>query len=586
MKQNIYIYGLALLSSAGLLIGCNSPKKAITSNPTPYTVTPDSAGIVNLDINFNVPDHYLSKRSRLFITPTLVTGDSLIDEYTPIVLDASIYRKKTHRKEVLHGYVDPYAAQARKADNTSHSFSIRYIDSINVPEDIDAGRIVAVVSTDGCGQCSGLDTIEVAAISVPATLIDVKESLNLSWIEPEFKIRPKIAEGKGVARLQFVVDKYDIRLDMGNNRKELEDMVATIAPILQDSLATLTSLDIYGMASAEASIAHNTVLARNRANSAKNWLVNKLNIPSEVQKVITLGSRPEGWEPVYEAMVADNHPGAQEIRQILDKYKEYNDDVAEKYIRRTKWWKDIKAKYLAKDRKVEYVYTYRIKSFTNDAELLDMYKKRPDAFNEEEFLRVATLAADPVSEMEVYKTILHYFPQSKVAANNLAVLYLRAGNEEEARKVLDTAGEYTPEMLNTLAASYVYADDFEKAIELLEDIDLPAARYNLGLIKAKQRKMNEAYELLLPFADTNTAICALSVNRNDKADEVMQQVKESRPINEYVRAMIAARLGNADAVIEHLSKISGDAFLLRRAKDEPDFRPFSETEEFKAIIKE
>ena len=65
-----------------------------------------------------------------------------------------------------------------------------------------------------------------------------------------------------------------------------------------------------------------------------------------------------------------------------------------------------------------------------------MYRKRPDAFNDEELLRVATLAATDEERKRVYRMIVKRFPQSVIAVNNLAVLCLREGKEEEAVEVL------------------------------------------------------------------------------------------------------------------------------------------------------
>ena len=165
-----------------------------------------------------------------------------------------------------------------------------------------------------------------------------------------------------------------------------------------------------------------------------------MGIGADVQRLIKVGSRPEGWLPVYKAMVDDGHPDAGKLKAILDRYADQNDDVAERYIRRMACWKDIRDRYLQKDRKVEYVYTYTLRSFTTDAELKDMYRKRPDAFNEEELLRVATLAATDEERKQVYRMIVKRFPESAIAVNNLAVLYLREGKEEEAVKVLKSYG--------------------------------------------------------------------------------------------------------------------------------------------------
>lgn len=583
MKSNIPYY-ILLLSAVGLLAGCASSHKAITAIPSPCVVTPDSANMVNVDVWFNVPDHYFSKRSRLFITPSLFVGDTAINEYEPIVLDAPIYGKKAHRKEVLHRYVDPYGEVATRVKNASRSFSVPYNRSLQIPDGINTGRIVAIVSTDGCGQCTGIDTVDVASVSIPTELIDARKSFKQTWIKPEFKIHPKVYNGKGEARLQFIVNKWDIVMDLADNRSELTGMVETLRPILEDSLSTLTSLNIFGSASAEASYSYNIKLAENRANAAKKWLSEQLNMPLSVRNIIHIGSKPEGWEPVVQAMIAAGDPDSTKVRELMVKYPSPTDDAAEKYIRRLSCWPRIKKNYLAKDRKVLYDYSWTVKSFTDDDELLEMYRKRPDAFNEDEFLRVSELATDDASRIEVYKTLMKYFPQSKTGANNLAVLYLRADNEAEARRVLDEAEEYTPEMLNMLAASYVYADDYERAIELLQDIELPEARYNLGLLKAKQRKMSEAYELLRPFADVNSAICALSVNLNDEAEAIMDNVTDSNPLSEYVRSMIAARLGDEAEFLNHIANACEDENLCQRAKTEPDFLRFKDNADFHTII--
>ena len=425
-------------ASVGMMVltGCamHNDGKTISTSPSPCVLTTDSANRAQLDVSFRVPHNYISRRSRLVITPQLMVGDSMVGECRPVALYSPIYNKKVERKRVLDNYYDPYTGHIVKVEDTSQEMLLSYKETLQMPDGIDSARLVAVVSTDGCGECTGIDTIDVAQLMTPPP--PPKKQIELAWIEPEFKIRPKMLAGKGVAHLQFVINKYDINLAMGDNRSELDSMVAKLSPVLNDTLATLTSLKIFGMASADGPLSFNTPLSRNRANSAKNWLVEQLGISNDVQKLIKVGSRPEGWQPVLDAMIADGHADADKVKAILDRYANQNDDVAERYIRRLACWKDIRDKYLQKDRKVEYAYTYTIRSFTTDAELIDMYKKRPDAFNENELLRVATLAATDRERKEVYLTLMKYFPQSAIGANNLAVLYLREGNEEAAIEVL------------------------------------------------------------------------------------------------------------------------------------------------------
>lgn len=344
MKRNIS-YITFFSASLGLLAGCVSGRQAgkgISVTPVPYVLAPDSANRVRMDLCFHVPEDYLSKRSRLVITPQLVVEDTVRDEYLPLVVDAPIYGKKKERMEKLSGYTDPYADRAQRAGKASRPLELPYNETVQLPEGTDNARIVAVVSTDGCGECTGVDTIEVAAVSNPVTLMpEVREALVLNWIEPEFVIRPKVMEGKGVANLQFAINRHGIDLAMGNNRAELENMVNTLAPVLNDSLATVNSLDIYGMASADGSLAFNTALARNRAESARKWLVNRLAIRPEVQRLMSVGSRPEGWQPVLDAMTADGNPDSVAVKAILEKYADGNDDVQERHIRRLPCWNQV-----------------------------------------------------------------------------------------------------------------------------------------------------------------------------------------------------------------------------------------------------
>lgn len=329
MKKNIQCVTL-LSVSLGLLAGCASRQqegKNITVTPTPCVLAPDSANQVQMNLQFHVPEKYFSKRSRLVITPQLVVEDTVRDEYLPLVVDAPIYGKKKKRMEKLNGYADPYAQRAQQTDKTSRALNLPYHETLQLPEGVDNAHIVAVVSTDGCGQCTGIDTLEVAAISNPITLMpEVKDQLELNWIEPEFVIRPKVMQGKGVAKLQFAINKHDINLTMGNNRAELERMVETIAPVLSDSLATLNSLTISGMASADGSLPFNTALAERRAQSARKWLIAQLKADSRVSKIMRTGSRPEGWGPVLQAMVADGNADSAAVKNILEKYAGSNDE--------------------------------------------------------------------------------------------------------------------------------------------------------------------------------------------------------------------------------------------------------------------
>lgn len=580
-----YTYYLLLGLIPMTIAGCAVSDKARKVTVAPVkTLTPDSVSAVDVNVTINVPAHAFTRRSRMIVVPQLIDNDTMVAECRAIVLDAPIYSKKTERRTKLEGYVDTLAAHSDKVDNRKEIL-VPYKERVSVPADIQGGRIVAVLSTDGCGECEVTDTVDMAYIANLPTLIKPKETMQLNWIEPEFVIRPKVVEGRGEALLQFDINKYNINLELGNNKAEMNAMLDVLGKIVTDSLATLNSVSIYGMASADGSYYYNNILAKNRANSAKNWLVENLGLSSKEASSFSVGSRPEGWKPVLEAMKADGHKDTLSVKEIIEKYDAENDDIAEKYIRRLSCWDDIRKKYLQKDRKVEYEYTYTFRSFTTDKEMLEMYDKRPDAFNEEELLRVSTLKQTHEEKMEVYRTILHYFPQSQVAANNLAVLLLKEGKADEAEDVINSLEEYGPEVINTRAAVYVYKNDYEKAIELLEnEVELPEARYNLGILKASVRKLDDAYSLLKDYKDTNAAVVALSVNANEEAYEIMSVNRDETPRAQYVRALIYARRDEPDSMMSSLEDAATEEIYRSRARTEADFVPYRMREDFTKLI--
>ena len=349
------------------------------------------------------------------------------------MLDAPIYRRKMERKWVLDSIADPYDSIAQRVTNTKVDLSVLYNDTITLPANFHKGSLVAVASADGCGECRAISYTKIADVFRP----EIKKQLHLNWMMHTFEIKPKIREGKGVARLEFVINKYDINLKMSNNQAELDHMLSDIAPVLSDSLATLTSLGIYGLASADGPLKFNTPLSRNRANSALKWLLAHIENGDKVKKIARIGSRPEGWQPVLDAMVAAGDADSTMVKNILTRYANFNDDVQERYIRRLPIWNSIKKKYLQKSRSVEYTYTYIIKNFTTDEEMLQMYELRPDAFSEDEFLHVAQIAESAEKQKQVYETTLKYYPMSKIAANNLAILLENEGKVDEAEEILN-----------------------------------------------------------------------------------------------------------------------------------------------------
>lgn len=583
---NIIIAAAAAMLAAGCAASRHAAENGLKVNPSPYAVMPDAVGNVDIDMQFEVPSRYLGRRERIVLLPKIVKDTTVMAEMSPIAIDAPIYVKKMERLEVLEDWQDTSIAYRRALDKLSDTLLIPYRNTVCLRDMADGTRIRLFVTSDGCGSCRALDTLDLGGITDPSVLLT--DTMKVRALEPVFVIRPKFREGKGEARLQFRINRSEIDFSIGRNSAEMANMLAALQPVFSDSLATLTGVSISGMASADGSLPFNTRLAEARATSARNWLISHLDgLTRPQRRVFKVGSRPEGWYPVLAAMKAADDKDSVLVKEILEKYADSNDDVQERYIRRLPCWNNIKNNYLQKDRKVEYVYTYSIKSFTTDEEMLQMYSTRPDAFNEEELLRVSTLKHDPQEKMEVYRTILRYYPGSQVAANNIALMLREEGRTEEAAQVLTGIGRYRQETKNTFAVVRAALGETEAAMVMLGECDtLPEARYNLGMLKASVRDFAAADSLVRPFGDLNAAILAVCVEDYEGADAVLDSLEDWSARAEYVRAMVAASLRDEEAFFTHLDAAVTEEWLKKRAAADAYFDIYRDDERFNMIMGE
>lgn len=552
-----------------LLSSCTAHRQlqhgAVTAEGS--SVHTDVMGKAHIQALVRVPAHVPGKRARLFVVPQLLVADSMVTEYAPLLVDRSIYARKHHRKVVLGHLDEASAPQAAVSGNGAVTLPV--CADVQLPTWASLASLRAELSTTGCGQCYGADTIQLATVSNWAPLIP---PVSVSLMQRPFVIRPKVVNGQGEARLQFVVDKWDIIPSMADNRAQLDTMASRLTPIFSDTLATLNSLSINGAASAEGTYRHNVMLAENRAASARQWLVSTLNLPRRYLRSIHISAQPEGWEPVLAAMTAAGCADSVAVRDILLRYPGSDDDLQERYIRRLPCWPEIRDHYLAKDRRVVYTYSYTLRNFRSDSEMLRLYTSRPDAFNEDELLRVAALQPTDADRVPIYEYTLSRYPHSTLAVHNLAAIALEEGKAAEAESLIQHSGAALTDTLRcTLALAQAAQGKFNQAEALLGTSPQRVyLRHALGTVRAMQGRMEEADSLLAGDHSAVAAIVALNLGHTKEAKQMLDLCPEDvRPVTEYARAVCTQRMGGTPAEVQqHLLKARTDSALARRIDNE------------------
>ena len=86
----------------------------------------------------------------------------------------------------------------------------------------------------------------------------------------------------GSAFVTFVVNKWEMKPDYMDNRRELRKITDTLSVMAQDPNVSVREIKIHGFASPESPYTHNKMLATNRAQSLTNWLKQQYDLPANV----------------------------------------------------------------------------------------------------------------------------------------------------------------------------------------------------------------------------------------------------------------------------------------------------------------
>jgi hypothetical protein len=87
------------------------------------------------------------------------------------------------------------------------------------------------------------------------------------------------------------------------------------------------------------------------------------------------------------------------------------------------------------------------------------------------------------------------------------------------------------------------------------------------------------------YKSFNSALAMLLAGKNDSALKTIDAVEEDDAMNDYLKAVIAARIGDEGTVLNSLkTAIEKDPELIELAKTDLEFRAYFENEVFKSMI--
>ena len=287
----------------------------------------------------------------------------------------------------------------------------------------------------------------------------------------------------GSAYITFVVDKWEVKPDYMDNRRELRKITDTLDVMVADPNVSVRQVKIHGFASPESPYEHNRMLAINRAKALTDYVRQLYNLPASV--FAPAEATPENWEGLRRAVAGMDDqtlPHRQEILSIIDDASLQPDP---------KEWR-IKSRYTAEYqyllrevypglRRSDYDISFNFSDFTLE-QAKEIYKKRPYQLSLRELWDVAqTMEPNSPEYNKVLQQAVNIYPDDPVANLNLANVAIRQKDLLKAETLLEHAGN-SAEALNARAVLAILQQRYADAERLLNQ----AAQLGLDVTKNRE----------------------------------------------------------------------------------------------------
>ena len=347
--------------------------------------------------------------------------------------------------------------------------------------------------------------------------------------------------------------------------QSIKDFQAALDEIKANERKTLVSTDVVAYASPDGKEDQNTKLSDNRSKTAQKAF-GKVTKKHPVDAPVNVTSVGEDWEGFQELVAGSDLEDKDLIIRVLSMYSD--PAVREKEI------KNMSAVYttLAKEvlpelRRARFIANVEYKNYTSE-ELLNLIEENIDVLDETAILRAATLVKDNDQKVALYKKAVEKFGSAN-GQYNLAVTYINMNKLADAKNALAKC-EKDADWNNAMGVIALREDNLNAAAEYFALSGTKAAKANAAVVMILDGEYKAAAEALAGCKCYNAALAQLLVGNNAPA----AALKCDCPKAAYLRAVAAARQGNAAAVKSNLEAAGKCEKLAKRAAVDVEFAQY------------
>ena len=545
------IFKIILLFAAVVVVascGKSRAEQMKLAENVQITCTPEVLALVGdqipVELTVTYPDGYFHPKAILEVTPVLVYGGGEEQKGPTYIYQG---------EKVL----DNFTVVPKTGDTVREKFAFNYAEGVE----------------QAYLELRGVARYKDKEIAIPAVKVADGTIVTQLLAETEGYYSYKKDNYQAVLHEQTegqVMYDYNSSTIKGSalRSQSIKELQAALAAIEADPRYTVTGTSVVAYASPEGGQAYNAKLSDQRAASAeKAWsqVTGDKNAPDNLE-VRSIG---QDWEGFREAVAKSDIEDKALILRVLSMYSD--PAVRENEIKNmSKVYTEINKNVFPELRRARFITEMDYQNFT-DEELVELSRSAIDLLDEEGLLRVASITTDASRKTVLYNKAVNKFDSDR-ARFNLAAMALDDERPDAAARQLDAIKAQDADVLNARGVVELQRGDRKAAADWFRKAGTAESKANLGLIELMEGRYDAAAKQLAGTKGVNGAIASLLAGNLDEAEA---RVTCKCGHAEYVRAIIAARKGDADGVKTHLANLEAkDKQLYEKSRTDIEFAKY------------
>ena len=341
--------------------------------------------------------------------------------------------------------------------------------------------------------------------------------------------------------------------------ESVKEYKAALNEILANERKTIVSTDVIAYASPDGKEDQNAKLSDNRSKSAEK-AYNKVVKGMDVTGDVNVTSVAEDWEGFQELVAASDLEDKDLIIRVLSMYSD--PAVREKEIKNmSAVYSSLAKEILPELRRARFIANVEYQNYSNE-ELLDLIEENIDVLDETALLRAATLVKENDQKVDIYKKAVEKY-ESAAAQYNLAVTYVKMDKLSMAEDALEGLAQ-DADWNNAMGVIALRKGNLDAAAKYFAASGNETSKENAAVLDILNGDYTAAAAKLADAKGFNAALAQLLVGNNAPAAALECKCPQAA----YLRAVAAARQGDAEAVKTNLEAASEcDKLAARAAKD-------------------